>query len=98
MRTRRGGRLDPQPASLAVFDHAIVYVPKLDRYLDGTAEFSGTRELPVQDQGVMVLRVGPRGEPVDGDAGARRRSDSRVERRWQVELERVAATRASTSS
>ena len=31
VRTRRGGRLDAQPASLAVFDHAIVYVPKLDR-------------------------------------------------------------------
>ena len=31
VRTRRGGRLDPEPASLAVFDHAIVYVPKLDR-------------------------------------------------------------------
>ena len=30
-------------------------------YLDGTAEFSGVAELPNQDQGVMVLRVGPRG-------------------------------------
>ena len=50
-----------EPASLAIFDHAIVYVPKLDRYLDGTAEFAGLRELPAQDQGVMVLRVGPHG-------------------------------------
>ena len=31
VRTRRGGRIDAEPASLAVFDHAIVYVPKLDR-------------------------------------------------------------------
>jgi tetratricopeptide (TPR) repeat protein/transglutaminase-like putative cysteine protease len=61
LRTRRGGRLAPAPASLAIFDHAIVYVPKLDLYLDGTAEFSGMEELPGQDQGVMVLRVGPRG-------------------------------------
>src|SRR4029079_1904765 len=52
VRTRRGGQLAPEPASLAIFDHAIVYVPKLDRYLDGTAEFSGLAELPAQDQGV----------------------------------------------
>ncbi|HXU05263.1 MAG TPA: DUF3857 domain-containing protein, partial [Polyangia bacterium] len=51
VRTRRGGHLDAEPASLAVFDHAIVYIPKLDRYLDGTAEFSGLSELPSQDQG-----------------------------------------------
>ena len=61
LRTRRGGLLAASPASLAVFDHAIVYVPKLDLYLDGTAEFSGMRELPGQDQGVMVLRVGGHG-------------------------------------
>jgi cellulose synthase operon protein C len=34
-------------------------VPRLDPYLDGTAEFSGMAELPNQDQGVMVLRVSP---------------------------------------
>ena len=28
-RTRRGGDLDPEPASLAPFDHAIVYVPQV---------------------------------------------------------------------
>ena len=86
VRTRRGGRLDPQPASLAVFDHAIVYVPKLDRYLDGTAEFAGLAELPTEDQGVMVLRVGPHGgvltETPILPSGA-----SRVERRWQVAVD-----------
>src|SRR4029077_21237218 len=66
VRTRHGGRLDPQPASLAVFDHAIVYVPKLQRYLDGTAEFAGAGELPTEDQGVMVLRVGPAGGKLAG--------------------------------
>jgi hypothetical protein len=44
-----------------VFDHAITYVPELDMYLDGTAEHSGTTELPAEDQGVMVLLVGPNG-------------------------------------
>ena len=33
----RGG-IEPEPASLAPFDHAIAYVPSLDLYLDGTAQ------------------------------------------------------------
>ncbi|HKU44578.1 MAG TPA: DUF3857 domain-containing protein [Polyangiales bacterium] len=61
VRTRRNGAIDPEPASLAVFDHAITYVPELDMYLDGTAEHSGTTELPTEDQGVSVLLVGPQG-------------------------------------
>ena len=59
-RTRRGGDLGPEPASLAPFDHAIAYVPKYDLYLDGTAEFSGADELPAQDQDIPVLRVNDR--------------------------------------
>ncbi len=59
VRTRRNGDIGELPASLAVFDHAIAYVPELDLYLDGTAEHSGTTELPPQDQGVTVLVVGP---------------------------------------
>jgi len=55
------------PASVSVFDHAIVYVPEFDLWLDGTAEFSRLRELPVDDQGVMALTVG-----ADGDATLRR--------------------------
>ncbi|MET0384879.1 MAG: DUF3857 domain-containing protein [Polyangiales bacterium] len=61
LRTRRNGAIDSTPASLSVFDHAITYVPELDMYLDGTAEHSGTTELPGEDQGVMVLLVGPNG-------------------------------------
>jgi transglutaminase-like putative cysteine protease/Flp pilus assembly protein TadD len=86
VRTRRGGRLDPAPASLAIFDHAIVYVPKLDRYLDGTAEFAGLGELPSQDQGVTVLRVGPHGARF-GETPVLPSSENRVERRWRVAME-----------
>jgi Flp pilus assembly protein TadD len=85
VRTRRGGALDREPASLAPFDHAIAYVPKLDLYLDGTAEFSGTAELPSQDQGVMVLRVGPRGARL-AETPVLPSTENRVERRWRVEL------------
>ncbi len=59
VRTRRNGALTDLPASLSVFDHAIAYVPELDLYLDGTAEFSGSTEFPQMDQGVTVLVVGP---------------------------------------
>src|SRR4029079_10884987 len=86
VRTRRGGHLDPEPASLAIFDHAIVYVPRLDRYLDGTAEFSGPRELPAQDQGVTVLRVGARGSVLT-QTPVLPSSENHVQRRWQVALE-----------
>jgi transglutaminase-like putative cysteine protease len=86
VRTRRGGHLDPEPASLAIFDHAIVYIPKLDRYLDGTAEFSGVSELPAQDQGVVVLRVGPHGSVLTRTP-VLPSGDNHVERRWQVALE-----------
>lgn len=57
VRTRDQGTLGPAPASLAAFNHAITYVPSLDLYLDGTAEFSGPDELPTADQGATVLIV-----------------------------------------
>ncbi len=59
-RTRRNGAITDLPASLSVFDHAIAYVPEFDMYLDGTAEHSGTLELPAGDQGITVLQVGPK--------------------------------------
>jgi hypothetical protein len=96
LRTRRGGRIDPEPASLAVFDHAIAYVPKLDMYLDGTAEFSGTRELPSQDQGVTVLRVGPHGT-VWTETPVLPSAENRALRRWDVALQASGEARVSES-
>lgn len=60
VRTRSNGSIPDHPASLAVFDHAIAYVPELDLFLDGTAETSGALELPAGDQGVTTLIVGPK--------------------------------------
>ncbi|MBK8719474.1 MAG: DUF3857 domain-containing protein [Deltaproteobacteria bacterium] len=57
VRTRDQGNVPELPASLAVFNHAITYVPSLDLYLDGTAEWAGPRELPSGDQGATVLVV-----------------------------------------
>lgn len=62
VRTRDNGEIDPQPASLAIFNHAICYLPGLKLFLDGTAEYSAMGELPYQDQGVWVLVVGRDGK------------------------------------
>src|SRR5205085_4292660 len=45
----------------AVFNHAILYVPKYKLFLDGTAEFHGSGELPADDRGAEVLVVEPDG-------------------------------------
>jgi cellulose synthase operon protein C len=57
LRTRMRGDIASDPASLAPFDHAIVYVPSMDLYLDGTAEHTGSTELPVMDRGAIGLLV-----------------------------------------
>ncbi len=86
-RTRRNGAIATEPASLAVFDHAIAYVPSLDLYLDGTAEHSGTRELPGGDQGVMVLLVGPEVEAKLTKTPVLPPSDNLRTRSLQIQLE-----------
>ncbi len=92
LRTRSSGRIDESPASLAVFNHAIAYVPALELYIDGTAEFSGLSELPSEDQDTMALRVSARGAklvhtplfPADSNLASRR---------WQVDIEEDGAAR-----
>ena len=64
MASKRLGDIIAQPASVSIFDHAVVYVPEFELWLDGTAEFSRLRELPVDDQGVMALTVAANGEAV----------------------------------
>jgi cellulose synthase operon protein C len=57
VRTGVRGDFETAPASLAPFDHAIAYVPSLDLYLDGTAEYTGSTELPTMDRGALALQV-----------------------------------------
>lgn len=66
IRTRDLGRLDNKYPSLSVFNHAIAYVPEFELYLDGTAGFSGSQELPGMDQGATALHIldGKGGTPV----------------------------------
>jgi transglutaminase-like putative cysteine protease len=57
VRTQMRGGMESEPASLAPFDHAIAYVPSLDLYLDGTAEHTGSTELPAMDRAAFALQV-----------------------------------------
>jgi transglutaminase-like putative cysteine protease len=57
LRTQMRGDFHSQLPSFAPFDHAIVYVPSLNMYLDGTAEFTGSSELPAMDQEALGLRI-----------------------------------------
>lgn len=62
VRTRHLGSVDTSPASMHIFNHAITYVPSMDLFLDGTAEFNGTTELTSMDQGAQALVVQDGGE------------------------------------
>ncbi|MGO8968594.1 MAG: DUF3857 domain-containing protein [Myxococcaceae bacterium] len=62
LRMRSLGTVPAEPASLAVFNHAILWVPSLDWYLDGTAEFHGASELPGADRQASILVVEPDGK------------------------------------
>lgn len=57
VRTAFKGDFETSPASLAPFDHMIAYVPSLDVYLDGTAEYTGSLELPAMDRGALAFQV-----------------------------------------
>ena len=47
----------PQTPLMQAFNHVIVYVPALDRYLDPTVAFGSFEHLPVRDLGKPVVRV-----------------------------------------
>ncbi len=83
IRTSNVGALQEYPPSLAMFNHAIAYLPEYDLYLDGTAEFSGSGELPYQDRRGQVMLVGPEGTeftrvPAADPKGNVYREDARV--------------------
>jgi tetratricopeptide (TPR) repeat protein/transglutaminase-like putative cysteine protease len=59
LRMRHLGAMPATPASLSIFNHAVTWVPRYDLWLDGTASFHGTRELPGEDREASVLVVNP---------------------------------------
>ncbi|MGZ4814533.1 MAG: DUF3857 domain-containing protein, partial [Terriglobales bacterium] len=67
VRTRKLGDVSEHATNISVFNHAVAYIPKYDLWLDGTAEYAGFHELPLDDQGAMALTVN-----LNGDANLRR--------------------------
>lgn len=61
LRMRRLGNIPSHPASLAVFNHAVVYVPGEELWLDATVSFHDILAPPPQDQGVPALVIEPDG-------------------------------------
>ncbi len=62
VRTRDRGPLDTKVPTFAAFDHAIVYVPSQDLWLDGTVMHHAIGEVPAPDRNVLSLLVDPYGE------------------------------------
>jgi tetratricopeptide (TPR) repeat protein len=60
VRTRSLGRIPAQPASLGVFNHAILRVPSMNLWIDPTATWHGVGEVPweVQDSTALVVEDG----------------------------------------
>jgi hypothetical protein len=105
VRTGLRGRFRSEVASLAPFDHAIAYVPELDLYLDGTAEFTGSSELPSMDQGALALRVNAGDAQLvtlpDNDPARnvkRRQVDLRLDANGGAELELSYETTGASAS
>ncbi len=73
------GAMPAAPASLAIFNHAILRVPSLDLWLDGTAEQSGSMEIPGADRGATVLVINPDGPPGFGTLPQARPDENRSE-------------------
>ena len=64
LRTRHVGKISQDLAMLGVFNHAILYLPEVGAngmFLDGTAQYYGSGEIPSGDQGVRSLIIGPGG-------------------------------------
>jgi len=58
IRTRLSGKITQVPASLSAFDHAMVYLPEFNQFIDPTVEQNSPWTLPAPDQGATALVIG----------------------------------------
>ena len=98
IRTSDLGRVVSGPPSLAIFNHAIAYVPELDLYLDGTAGHNGLRELPSADQNAtaVIILDGEGGRPVTTPAQPSSASVRTVAVRATVSADGIASGELSS--
>ena len=74
VRTQKLGAIASDSAVLSAFNHAIVYIPEKEMWIDATADYAAINELPVEDQGAMALTVS-----LDGRSQLRRVPESKPE-------------------
>jgi hypothetical protein len=98
LRMKRLGNVAERPASLAVFNHAILQVPGHDLWLDGTATWSGSGDLPAEDRGATVLVVNPGGEPWFGRIPDARPEQNLTVSRFDVALAADGGARVEGAS
>ncbi len=105
VRTGLRGDFETEPASLAPFDHAIAYVPSMNLYLDGTAEWTGSTELPAMDRGSLALQINEGKtklvhlpEPTAADSIASRRVEATVNADGSAQIEWQARIRGASAS
>ncbi len=91
VRTRDRGPLDTTVPVFAAFDHAIVYVPGDDLWLDGTVQHHALGEVPGGDRGGLALIVDPQGKAAGRLVTIPEMTppDAAVERSEEVELDRA---------
>ena len=88
MRTRSAGDVDPEAYSVQLFNHAVAYVPELNLYLDGTAEYAALGELPPDDQGALAMTVDAEGKATRRTVPFASPEANRVTREVRAQLDR----------
>jgi tetratricopeptide (TPR) repeat protein/transglutaminase-like putative cysteine protease len=86
LRMRHLGAMPSDPPSLSIFNHAISWVPAYDLWLDGTASFHGTRDVPGDDREATALVVNPGAAPRFLQTPAGRAEDSTTESTLEIRL------------
>ncbi len=93
IRTRAAGEMAEGAYSLQQFDHAIVYVPELNLYLDGTGDAAAS--LPFNDLGAMAITVDANGNATRRTVLAATRSDAPARAQANTQSGNVSASMAT---
>lgn len=83
VRTRPAGPIDDPLPSFALFDHAMVYLPGLQRFVDPTLDRNDAFTLPPGDEGAFVLVLDASPQP---QIAPRAPAEAHLER-WQLDLQ-----------
>jgi transglutaminase-like putative cysteine protease len=87
VRTRSAGAVADEAYSIQLFNHAVAYVPELNLYLDGTAEYAALGELPPDDQGAMAMTVDANGKATRRTVPFSPAESNRVTREVRAQLD-----------